>query len=119
MAVCGDYNIAPADADIYDPEEWGEAVLASSPERAALSEILALGYKDAHRLFEQPEGVFFLVGLSRRRLSAQSRFAHRPYFIEPAVGTRLSVVCAGQNPARLGAAIRPRAGGGKTCRLRK
>ncbi|WOV91913.1 MAG: exodeoxyribonuclease III [Candidatus Zeuxoniibacter abyssi] len=58
VAVCGDYNIAPADADIYDPEEWGEAVLASSPERAALSEILALGYKDAHRLFEQPEGVF-------------------------------------------------------------
>ena len=101
VAVCGDYNIAPADADIYDPEEWGEAVLASSPERAALSEILALGYKDAHRLFEQPRGRFFLVGLSRRRLSAQSRFAHRPYFIEPAVGTRLSVVCAGQNPARL------------------
>ncbi len=58
VAAGGDYNIAPADEDIFDAEEWGEEVLASPPERAALQKILAAGYADAHRLFSQPEKSF-------------------------------------------------------------
>ena len=58
VAAGGDYNIAPADEDIYDAEEWGEEVLASPPERAALRKILAAGFADAHRLFAQPEKSF-------------------------------------------------------------
>lgn len=58
VAAGGDYNIAPADEDIYDAEEWGEEVLASPPERAALRKILDAGYADAHRLFSQPEKSF-------------------------------------------------------------
>jgi exodeoxyribonuclease-3 len=54
----GDYNIAPEASDIYDAEAWGEEVLASPPERAALKRILDVGYADAHRLFEQPEKSF-------------------------------------------------------------
>ena len=54
----GDYNIAPADGDIYDAAEWGEEVLASPPERTALRELFAAGYADAHRLFEQPDNIF-------------------------------------------------------------
>ncbi|MGI9306342.1 MAG: exodeoxyribonuclease III [Gammaproteobacteria bacterium] len=57
-AAGGDYNIAPADADIYDAAEWGEEVLASPPERAALNKIFAEGFYDAHRLFDQPEKSF-------------------------------------------------------------
>ena len=58
VAACGDYNIAPADEDIFDAEEWGEEVLASPKERAALNKILAAGFYDAHRLFEQPAKSF-------------------------------------------------------------
>lgn len=58
VAAGGDYNIAPADEDIYDAEEWGEEVLASPRERAALQKIFAAGYADAHRLFSQPEKSF-------------------------------------------------------------
>ena len=58
VAAGGDYNIAPADEDIYDAEEWGEEVLASPPERAALNKILALDFYDAHRLFAQPDKSF-------------------------------------------------------------
>ena len=58
VIVGGDYNIAPADADIYDAADWGEGILASPLERAALEEILALGYKDAHCLFERQADVF-------------------------------------------------------------
>ena len=58
LVVLGDFNIAPADADVYDPEKWGEAILCSPPERAALAELLDLGLTDVFREFDQPEKSF-------------------------------------------------------------
>ena len=58
MVAGGDYNIAPAAEDIYDPEYWGERVAASKPERAALQKIIKLGYVDAHKMFPRPEKCF-------------------------------------------------------------
>ncbi len=58
LVVLGDFNIAPADADVYDPEKWGDAILCSPRERAALSTLLDLGLTDVFRKFEQPEKSF-------------------------------------------------------------
>lgn len=58
LAVLGDFNIAPADEDVHDPKAWEGKVLCSEPERAALRGLLALGLKDAFRLFPQPEKSF-------------------------------------------------------------
>ena len=56
--VAGDFNIAPEDRDVHDPEEWKDAILCSAPERDALGAITALGLADTFRLFEQPERSF-------------------------------------------------------------
>ena len=53
LVVLGDFNIAPEDRDVYDPVAWGEEVLCSPPERAALRAITGLGLHDSFRLFEQ------------------------------------------------------------------
>ena len=58
MVVLGDFNIAPADADVHDPQEWRDRILCSGPERAALSRMLELGLADCFRRFEQPENSF-------------------------------------------------------------
>ena len=58
LIVLGDFNIAPADADVYDPEKWGDAILCSPDERAALGKLIDLGLTDVFRKFEQPEGTF-------------------------------------------------------------
>ena len=58
LVVLGDFNIAPADEDVYDPEKWGEAILCSPLERAALSDLLDLGLADVFRKFDQPEKSF-------------------------------------------------------------
>jgi len=58
LVVLGDFNIAPADADVHDPEKWGEAILCSPPERKALSDLLDLGLTDVFRKFEHPEKTF-------------------------------------------------------------
>lgn len=58
LVVLGDFNIAPADADVHDPERWGDAILCSPAERQALRELLDLGLTDVFRKFEHPEKTF-------------------------------------------------------------
>jgi exodeoxyribonuclease-3 len=58
LAVLGDFNIAPADLDVYDPVAWGEGIHCSPAERAALGDMLKLGLVDVFRQFEQPEKSF-------------------------------------------------------------
>jgi len=72
VVVLGDFNIAPDDRDVYDPEEWREKILCSTLEREALQRILALGLRDTFRLFEQEDGVFswwdYRMNMFRRKL---------------------------------------------------
>ena len=56
LALLGDYNIAPEDRDAH--VDWKEEIHVSPAEREAFQAILALGLKDAFRLFEQPEKSF-------------------------------------------------------------
>jgi len=58
LVVLGDFNIAPADEDVYDPEKWGDRILCSPGERAALDAIIELGLNDVFRNFDQPEATF-------------------------------------------------------------
>lgn len=58
LALLGDYNIAPDDRDVHDPAAWEGQVLVSEPEREAFRRLIGLNFKDAFRLFEQPEKLF-------------------------------------------------------------
>lgn len=58
MAVMGDFNVAPEDRDVHDPKAWANSVLFSPRERAALQAVMAAGFTDAFRLFDQPERSF-------------------------------------------------------------
>lgn len=58
VILLGDFNIAPEDRDVHDPEKWEGKVLVSEPERAALEKIQAEGLVDVFRLFEQDEKLF-------------------------------------------------------------
>jgi exodeoxyribonuclease III len=54
LAVTGDFNVAPGDADVHDPAAWAGQVLCSEPERAAFRALLDLGLQDAFTLFPPP-----------------------------------------------------------------
>jgi exodeoxyribonuclease-3 len=58
LVVLGDFNIAPADEDVYDAEKWGDAILCSPKEREALGKLIDLGLTDVFRKFEQPDKSF-------------------------------------------------------------
>jgi exodeoxyribonuclease III len=46
LAVCGDFNVAPTDADVWDPAAFVGATHVTPAERAALAELRALGLAD-------------------------------------------------------------------------
>jgi exodeoxyribonuclease-3 len=58
VVVLGDFNIAPDDRDVHDPEAWRGQILCSEPERAALRGILDLGFVDSFRAFVEDAGHF-------------------------------------------------------------
>jgi exodeoxyribonuclease-3 len=58
VVVMGDFNIAPDDRDVHDPDAWEGKILCSDAERAALNELLDLGLTDSFRQFDQPEAAF-------------------------------------------------------------
>jgi exodeoxyribonuclease-3 len=46
VAVCGDFNVAPTDADVWDPAVFVGSTHVTAPERQALAELRALGLTD-------------------------------------------------------------------------
>jgi exodeoxyribonuclease-3 len=56
--VCGDMNIAPTDADVFDPEAYVGQTHVTPPERAALAELQQLGLRDVVRDHWPTERVF-------------------------------------------------------------
>ena len=54
LLLMGDYNIAPDDRDVYDPEAWRGKIHCTDEERAHFRALLGMGLVDAFRLFEQP-----------------------------------------------------------------
>lgn len=48
-AVMGDINIAPADADVFDPDAYAGQTHVTEPERAALADLTSVGLHDVVR----------------------------------------------------------------------
>ncbi len=58
VLMCGDFNIALEDIDIYNPDGKETHIMSSPQERAALRQVLELGFQDTFRKFTQDGGHF-------------------------------------------------------------
>jgi exodeoxyribonuclease-3 len=56
--VCGDMNIAPTDADVFDPDAYIGQTHVTAPEREALAELQEVGLRDVVRERWPQERVF-------------------------------------------------------------
>ncbi|MFC2506567.1 MAG: exodeoxyribonuclease III [Kingella sp. (in: b-proteobacteria)] len=75
LVLLGDFNIAPTDDDVYDPQKWHEQIHCSSQERAWFQDLLNLGLTDAlrqvyptgeHATWWDYRGAMFQKGLGLR-----------------------------------------------------
>lgn len=58
LVICGDYNVAPKDEDVYDPDLWRGAIMCSEGERKAFEELCDIGLVDTLRLHHPEPGLF-------------------------------------------------------------
>lgn len=56
LAIGGDFNVAPDDADVWDPEACRGGTHVSPAERAAFARLCAWGLRDAYRLHHPEPG---------------------------------------------------------------
>ena len=56
VLVLGDFNVAPTDLDVHDPEVWKDKVLCSEPERDALARVCGWGLLDLFREHDEEAG---------------------------------------------------------------
>ena len=72
VLLCGDFNVAPEERDVYDPRLWQNRILFSEPERAALQHVKAWGFTDTFRMHTQEGGYYswwdYRAGAFRRNL---------------------------------------------------
>jgi exodeoxyribonuclease III len=82
VMVCGDVNIAPTDADVFDPAAYEGHTHVTPPEREALAEIEALGLRDVVRERWPTERVF-------------SYWDYRAGMFHKDLGMRIDLILAG------------------------
>ncbi len=58
VVVCGDFNVAPEDRDVWDPSRFVGSTHVSEPERQALARLQEWGLEDALRLRHQEDRLF-------------------------------------------------------------
>ncbi len=82
VLVCGDMNIAPADADVFDPEAYRNETHVTVPERAALAALQEVGLRDVVRDRWPDERVF-------------SYWDYRAGMFHKNLGMRIDLILAG------------------------
>ncbi|HEU0209423.1 MAG TPA: exodeoxyribonuclease III [Candidatus Udaeobacter sp.] len=87
VVVCGDFNVAPEDIDVYDAELWRGAIMASDGERAAFQELCSLGLLDTLRIHHNQGGLF-------------SWWDYQMRGFEKNRGLRIDAILASQNLAK-------------------
>ncbi len=98
LVVVGDFNIAPADADVHDPAEWHEQILCSTPEREALQGLLDLGLTDSYRAFDQPPACFSWWDYRMNNFRRNRGLRIDLVLTSPAASARLSAALIDQTP---------------------
>ncbi|MBK7858158.1 MAG: exodeoxyribonuclease III [Archangiaceae bacterium] len=59
LLLCGDFNVAPEEIDVWDPRYFADKTLFTQPERTALKALMAeAGLTDAYRLHHTEGGKF-------------------------------------------------------------
>jgi exodeoxyribonuclease-3 len=58
VAVCGDFNVAPEDRDVWDPSQFEGMTHVSQPERDALADLESWGLVDSFRRLYDDDQLF-------------------------------------------------------------
>jgi len=89
VVLGGDYNIIPADGDVYDPGAWRDDALFKPESRAAFQAILHLGYTEAFRALHQETGLYSFWDYQRGRFQRDEGVRIDHFLLSPEAADRL------------------------------
>jgi exodeoxyribonuclease-3 len=67
VALCGDWNVAPLDEDVFDIAQFAKSTHVTPPERAAFAALVEAGYADVVRPLVPGPGVYTYWDYYRQR----------------------------------------------------
>ncbi|MBW4483615.1 MAG: exodeoxyribonuclease III [Tildeniella torsiva UHER 1998/13D] len=88
LNVCGDFNIALEDKDIYNAEGKEKHIMSSPVEREALRIVLSVGLKDGFRLFNDEGGHFSWWDYRTAAFQRNMGWRIDHHYLSPGLGDR-------------------------------
>ena len=87
--LCGDYNVVPTDADIYNPASWRKDALLQPESRAAYARLLDEGWTDAIRALHPDARIYTFWDYFRQHWQRNSGLRIDHLLLNPALAPRL------------------------------
>jgi len=89
LVLGGDYNVAPDDADVYDPAGWAKDALCRPESRAGYRALVHLGFTDAFRAFHDQAGLYSFWDYQGRAFEANHGLRIDHLLLSPQAADRL------------------------------
>ena len=89
VVLCGDYNVVPTDADIYNPASWRKDALLQPESRAAYARLLAQGWTDALRALHPDQRIYTFWDYFRQHWPRNAGLRIDHLLLNPALAPRL------------------------------
>jgi exodeoxyribonuclease-3 len=90
VALCGDWNVAPTDDDVWDPAFFEGRTHTSAPERAAFSAVVDAGFADVVRPHAPGPGVYTYWDYTQLRFPKRQGMRIDFLLASPALASRVS-----------------------------
>jgi exodeoxyribonuclease III len=89
FVLAGDYNVAPDDRDVYDPEAFSDDAICQPASRAAFRKIIHLGVTDAVRTLSEEHGLYTYWDYQRGALRSDHGIRIDHLLLSPQAADRL------------------------------
>ena len=89
VVLCGDYNVVPTDADIYNPASWRKDALLQPESRAAYARLLGQGWTDALRALHPDQRIYTFWDYFRQHWQRNAGLRIDHLLLNPTLAPRL------------------------------
>ena len=98
VVLGGDYNIIPADGDVYDPDRWRDDALCHPDARARFRAILNSGYTEAFRALHAETGLYSFWDYQKGRWQRDEGLRIDHLLLSPEAADRLEACEIDRDP---------------------
>ena len=98
VVLGGDYNVAPTDDDVYDPDAWADDALCRPQSRARFRAILYLGLTEAYRALHADAGAYTFWDYQKGRWQRDEGLRIDHLLLSPQAADRLEACDIDRGP---------------------